>query len=180
MNIYELNGSVPHAWDAVVMGVPLAIVTILIPLSLGTIARIILFLAGSRITRTVTTVTLLASLYGSFLYLSTQHAGSISIPILATVPELMILSFCVWKWRMAYRSKIREELWFYSGFNIFAVVILVLLWTANPFGSSNWTWYLYVPSISVIWSWEHRETYKEWTRRRKAARLSRSLPSNVP
>lgn len=164
MNITEINGigSIPRYYHVIATGIPLVVLTIVIPLILGKVIRMVIAMTKSYLTL----FTMWLLLWGGSIGLyatSTTTPGIPGIPpivaSLSIAPSIIFAGYCGWKaWSYL---KLRNR----NGAIVYSVCALVTaaLDVGSLFYYIAFIFGLLTPVLlSFLWWWEHRQRLREW------------------
>lgn len=154
MNIKEINNGTPKWWAVVAVGLPLVLITIVVPLSFDFVFSKLLLIVRSRLFRML--VILLAGAVFTALFVS----GTMLPWHIDTIPTACILIYCIWK---AWQRTSRVNTWFYYLFSLYVFLIGFL----NSFLGSIVTLPFFLLMPLILWLWWQRLRMIDWLKSRK-------------
>jgi len=162
MNLKEINGdgSIPHYYHVIAVGIPLVLLTIVIPLVAGTMIRLVMAIMTSHIAATI----FLALLWCAALTLYVVSISNVVIWLFSLLPTVIFFLFCSWKAILHFKQKNRNDVVVYS---ICACVMAGLVVT-DYFVGYPLGYPLSLLLLPFLWWWAHRQRIGNWMKRRKA------------
>jgi len=163
MNVTEINGagSIPHYYHVIAVGIPLVLLTIVVPLISGTMIRLVMSIMASHIAATV--ALLLAWCIALTLYVF-PFPGSPSMNF-SLLPASAFLLFCSWKAVSHFKQRNRNDVVVYVICACMTPVIALLSFYPETYALS---FPLAFPLLPFLWGWAHRKRIMDWMAKRRA------------
>ena len=159
MNVREINGASPPLWNSFSVGGGLVLVTMIIPLVLGTMSRYTLSLTRSNFLQLLLLIVLVSFAIG--FYILPEAALSQHLPI---VPYGVLLAYTAYQLILYARKKHTTEIIFYTSFSFLILSVTLLSQViVVPLALLPFPPVL----LPLLWFWEYRERFWEWRVRRR-------------
>ena len=163
MNVREINNGIPLLWDFFATGFGLVIVTMIIPLILGTMSRYTLSLTRSNFAQVMLLIILVSFVIGFYIL----PAPTLSLH-LQIIPYGVLLAYTVYHLFFYSKKRYLTEIIFYASFTfLLLLVTLVSQVIVEPLALLPFPLFF----LPILWFWEYRKQFWEWRQRRRDHRV---------